>query len=69
METTENPKRGGKRPGSGRPPGTVKTGSSNPANKYQFRLPEEVARWVDQQGGNEFLKGLALTEFDRRSQL
>jgi hypothetical protein len=63
---TDEPKRGGKRPGAGRPAGSSTTGSSNPANKFQFRLPEEVARWVDQKGGNDWLKQLAMDAFLKR---
>lgn len=66
MNEEPKPQRGGKRPGSGRPKGTVKTGSANPANKFQFVLPEDVSRWVDEQGGNAWLKAQALKAFEHR---
>lgn len=49
--------RGGKREGAGAP---KTTGSSNPKNVFTIRLPEEAARKLDELGGNDYLRQLAL---------
>lgn len=59
----ESKKRGGKQPGAGRPTGTKTTGAGNPANRFQVRLPDDVSRWLDAQGGNQALKKLVLDAY------
>ncbi|TXH11960.1 MAG: hypothetical protein E6R03_13870 [Hyphomicrobiaceae bacterium] len=56
--------RGGSRPGSGRPVGTVKTGSGGNKNLFQIKLPDDAARWLESAGGNLHMKELVLQAFE-----